>query len=134
MYPVSALRIFFWVPTLTAEIEDACIYKLKKKSSQFGKTWWNEKWKYLAFKILSPLIHNEAKELLKVYFSCIFYSRFYAWIIVKISCTYNVECQQKSRYRISSYSFLPWIVSAHLCTVTFGLMYCDLWISKFKKE
>ena len=28
----------------------------------------------------------------------------------------------------------PHIVSAHLCTVTFGLMYCDLWISKFKKE
>ena len=24
-------------------------------------------------------------------------------------------------------SFLHWIVSAHLCTVTFGLMYCDLW-------
>ena len=30
-------------------------------------------------------------------------------------------------------SFLPWIVSAPLCTVTFGLMYCDLWISKPKK-
>ena len=29
-------------------------------------------------------------------------------------------------YRISSYSFLPWIVSAPLCTVAFGLMYCDL--------
>ena len=38
------------------------------------------------------------------------------------------------KYRISSYSFRPWIVSAPLCTVTFGLMYCDLWISKFKKE
>ena len=37
-------------------------------------------------------------------------------------------------YRISSYSFRPWIVSAPLCTVTFGLMYCDLWNSKFKKE
>ena len=40
----------------------------------------------------------------------------------------------KTNYRISSYSFLPWIVSAHLYTVTSGLMYCDLWISKFKKE
>ena len=29
-------------------------------------------------------------------------------------------------YRISSYSFRPLIVSAPLCTVTFGLMYCDL--------
>ena len=37
-------------------------------------------------------------------------------------------------YRIFSYSFCPWIVSARLCTVTFGLMYCDLWISKFKKN
>ena len=37
-------------------------------------------------------------------------------------------------YRISANSFLPWIVSAHLCTVTFGLMYCELWISTFKKE
>ena len=37
-------------------------------------------------------------------------------------------------YRISSYSSHPWIVSAPLCTVTFGLIYCDLWISKFKKE
>ena len=27
-------------------------------------------------------------------------------------------------------SFLPWIVSAPLCTVTFGPMYFDLWISK----
>ena len=36
-------------------------------------------------------------------------------------------------YRISSYNFRPWIVSAHLYTVTFGLMYCDLWISKPKK-
>ena len=33
------------------------------------------------------------------------------------------------KYRISSYSFRPWIVSAHLCTVTFGLMYCELSIS-----
>ena len=32
---------------------------------------------------------------------------------------------KKSTYRISSYNFRPWIV---------GLMYCDLWISKFKKE
>ena len=37
-------------------------------------------------------------------------------------------------YCISSYSFRPWIVSTHLYTVTFGLMYCDLWTSKFKKE
>ena len=28
----------------------------------------------------------------------------------------------------------PHIVSAHLCTVTFGLMHCDLWISESKKE
>ena len=41
---------------------------------------------------------------------------------------------QSLNYRISSYSFRPWIVSAHLCTVTIGLIYCDLWISKFKKE
>ena len=38
------------------------------------------------------------------------------------------------RYRISSYSFRPWIVSSHSFTVTFGLMFCDLWISKVKKE
>ena len=37
-------------------------------------------------------------------------------------------------YRISSYSFRPWIVSAHLFTVTFGLMYCDFGISKSKKN
>ena len=30
--------------------------------------------------------------------------------------------KMRSNYRISSYSFCPWIVSAHLCTVTFGLM------------
>ena len=35
--------------------------------------------------------------------------------------------RKKNVYRISSYSFLPGIVSAPLCTVTFGLMYCDLW-------
>ena len=32
----------------------------------------------------------------------------------------------RNKCRISSYSFRPWIVSAHLCTLTFGLMYCDL--------
>ena len=32
------------------------------------------------------------------------------------------------------YSLCSLLVSAHLCTVTFDLMYCDLWISKFKKE
>ena len=38
------------------------------------------------------------------------------------------------KYHISSYSFCPWIASAPLCTVTFGLKYCDLWISKFKTK
>ena len=50
------------------------------------------------------------------------------------------------KYLINTYFFLcnlsctvsvtafPHIVSAHLCTVTFGLLYCDLWISEFKKE
>ena len=28
----------------------------------------------------------------------------------------------------------PHIVSVHLCTATFGLMYCYLWISKFNKK
>ena len=45
---------------------------------------------------------------------------------------YQVLRKHWKSYRISSYSFRPWIVSAHLCTMTFGLMYCDLWISKFK--
>ena len=53
------------------------------------------------------------------------------WIFVWKS-KYTKKSQ--NNYRISSYSFRPRIVSAHLCTVTFGLMYCDLWISKFKKE
>ena len=30
------------------------------------------------------------------------------------------ESNLDDKYSISSYSFLPWIVSAHLCTVTFG--------------
>ena len=37
-------------------------------------------------------------------------------------------------YHISSYSFHPWTVSVHSCTVTFGRMLCDLWILKFKKQ
>ena len=45
----------------------------------------------------------ESKHVLKVYF----------------------KPSKKSGYRISSYSLGPWIVSAHLCNVTFGLMYCD---------
>ena len=51
------------------------------------------------------------------------------------TCTKYVNQQkfglQILTYRFSPYSFQPWIVSAHLFTVTFGLMYCDLWISKF---
>ena len=35
-----------------------------------------------------------------------------------------------SIYRISSYSFLPWIVSSHSCTVIFGLMYCALFTKR----
>ena len=31
-------------------------------------------------------------------------------------------------------TLFPHIVSAPLCTMTFGLMYCDLWISKLKKN
>ena len=40
----------------------------------------------------------------------------------------------KITYHISSYSFRPRIVSTHLCTVAFRLMYFDLWTSKSKKE
>ena len=29
---------------------------------------------------------------------------------------------------------LEWFPLLNLCTATFGLMYCELWISKFKKE
>ena len=40
----------------------------------------------------------------------------------------------KITYHISSYSFCPWIVSTHLCTVALSLIYFDLWTTKSKKE
>ena len=46
----------------------------------------------------------------------------------------SAQLSWRNTYRISSNSFRPWIVSAHLCTVTFSLMDCDLLISKSKKE
>ena len=55
----------------------------------------------------------------------------------------DINCQHEHISRQNSTNFnvkksittvFPHIVSAHLCTVTFGLMYCDLWISKLKRE
>ena len=40
---------------------------------------------------------------------------------------FKVHLSRNFIYRISSYSFRPWMVSAPLFTVTFGPMYCDLW-------
>ena len=51
-----------------------------------------------------------------------------------IKCKILLTYSTNANYHIFSYSFCPWIVSEHLCTVTFGFMYCDLWISKFKKN
>ena len=58
------------------------------------------------------------------------------WNIFFLHTRSNFQFQNEKNpaYRISSYSFRPWIVSAPLCIVNFGLTYCDLWISKFKNQ
>ena len=86
----------------------------------------------LGIKKINFIIKYEKIGLLTdVWFMCVscHFGRSSNW---EIGVEIGIECQ--NIYRISSYSFRPWIVSAHLCTVTFGLMHCDLWISKFKKE
>ena len=61
------------------------------------------------------------------YFSCVIFFSFFLFAYLTLQ---NVN----KDYRISSYSFRPWIVSSPLCTATFDLMYCDLWVFKSKKE
>ena len=56
----------------------------------------------------------------------------FIWIALTLKHQYHsslVDYLAQVIYRISSYSFRPWKVSEHLCTVNFGL-----WISKFKKD
>ena len=67
-----------------------------------------------------------------------YYTTFLLYTIYKNTNFHNFQVATSKwalmSYWNSSYSFCPWIVSAHLSTVTFGLIYCDLWTSKFKKE
>ena len=80
--------------------------------------------------LLSSAFRAErSSTLFRLLFSALFQIHTHKY--VHLECTNLILLWE---YRISSYSFRPWIVSSHLCTVTFGLMYCDLWISKFKKE
>ena len=87
-------------------------------------------------KTLSPdpmaKLHSLIVTLIKKDCDDFFYHNFH--LFFPICARKDFENFSLLRYRISSYSFRPWIVSAPLCTLTFVLMYCDLWISKFKKE
>ena len=52
----------------------------------------------------------DSNEASKIFFTCTF----------DLAPGVSKLSSLKSKYHISSYSFCPWIVSTHLCTVTFG--------------
>ena len=59
------------------------------------------------------------------------YTQVYIRRVIKMSSDKIIDDNDQNK--TIKHTVFPHIVSAHVCTVTFGLMYSDLWISKLKK-